>query len=649
MSIREFNGSQLRFGRRAAGMLLVGLASACSAATDPLEGEQPEATPTDVASSEAALAGDVFTPQRPVFAGVWNPSTAAQLLTLNRTYSGFVDEYGRRSAEGLRVTSINSSLVNGTVVHSAIWSSGSGGQHIDLERTAAQFASVNTTWMNNGYRLVSLSTVTVNGQILYNGVWNPGTTGQFIALGKTESAFLADYSTQYNAGYKLVSLGTNLVGGQVLYTGLWRPSSAGQYLRIARTRADFLAEHATRTSGGYRLVGLSTYVSNEVVYYAGIWNPGTYTQFLSLDRPEFDLLADYSTQWNAGMRLGAFSADHVEALALNRMAEGIKSRLGGTVTTGMGATVAYGTLRASAVSGYARTSYDQPSLPYSSTTRVNVASACKTFTTIGVLRLLKAKGLTPSTKIAAYLPSDWVRGPNVANITFGELLNHSSGFRGPNANANRYADLKTLVQGGVVLANKVYNYQNQNFALFRVIVPYLEGFNDAGIADKDAETAKRFLDYMNRQVFSVAGLGTITATPSPYGALHYPVPAGTTNGISFGDYFGLTGYAGYQLSTSDMATLLVKLRDGTLLDGTWNEMMNANRYGWYDAAGLAERGGPVYRHPGTLGNSSIQVNSAVLSFADGTQAAVTTNSPYTSSSPTSAAREAYREAWIPIQ
>jgi CubicO group peptidase (beta-lactamase class C family) len=648
MSVSRFNGLEFRLGRRATGALLLALVSACSAPTDSADvgsaGEEPE-----VATTEAALAGDIFTPQRPVFAGVWNPSTASQLLTLNRNYAQFVDEYGRRLNENLRVTSINSSVVNGAVVHSAIWGSGTFGQHIDLERTAAQFASVNTTWMNNGYRLVSLSSVTVNGQVLYNGVWNPSTTGQFIALGKTESAFLSDYSTQYANGYKLVSLGTNLIGGQVLYTGLWRPSSAGQYLRIAKTRADFEAEHATRTSGGYRLVGLSTYVLNEVVYYAGIWNPGTYTQVLSLDRPEFDLLADYSAQWNNGMRLSVFSADHVEALALNRMADGIKTRLGGTVTTGMGATVAYGSLRARAYSGAARTSTDQPQLTYHSSTRVNVASACKTFTAIGVLRLLRAKGLTASTKIAPYLPSDWVRGANVANITFGEVLSHASGFRGSNANANRYADLKTMVAGGVVLANKVYNYQNQNFALFRVIVPYLEGFNDAGIADKDTETARRFLDYMNRNVFAVAGLGTISATPATYAALHYPVPAAGTPGISFGDYFGLAGYAGFQLSSEDMATLLVKLRDGTLLDASWNELMNANRYGWYDLAGLAERGGPVYRHPGTLGNSSVQVNTVAMSFADGTQAAITVNSPYTSSSPTSAARAAYREAWVPVQ
>ncbi len=44
-------------------------------------------------------------------------------------------------------------------------------------------------------------------------------------------------------------------------------------------------------------------------------------------------------------------------------------------------------------------------------------------------RTLAAHNLPPSTKIIDYLPTYWVRGPNIDKITFAQLMTHTSGFR----------------------------------------------------------------------------------------------------------------------------------------------------------------------------------------------------------------------------
>ena len=67
---------------------------------------------------------------------------------------------------------------------------------------------------------------------------------------------------------------------------------------------------------------------------------------------------------------------------------------------------------------------DSPQLAMGPDVTVNVASVGKMFTTIAVLQSLTRHHLSIDSRISRFLPPDWVKGPGVGTITFGELLTH---------------------------------------------------------------------------------------------------------------------------------------------------------------------------------------------------------------------------------
>ncbi len=163
--------------------------------------------------------------------------------------------------------------------------------------------------------------------------------------------------------------------------------------------------------------------------------------------------------------------DNLGCASISKFSANIDSQLQGKVVGYVsivgGKTVEYGT---------ARTNVDPPSRKMSTEVPINVASVSKVLTTIAVLQSLARHHLTIESKIASFLPPDWIQGPNVGTITFHQLLTHSAGFRGGDTG---YEGLRQQIQAGVQLADKkkaVYN--NLNFAIFRVLLPYMEGFSD---------------------------------------------------------------------------------------------------------------------------------------------------------------------------
>ncbi len=76
-------------------------------------------------------------------------------------------------------------------------------------------------------------------------------------------------------------------------------------------------------------------------------------------------------------------------------------------------------------------------------------------TVLAVLQLLAKDGLTIDTKISPYIYGDWTQGHNVKQLTFKELLTHTSGFGQVSGCGNdiTYAALKALVAGGVQSSN----------------------------------------------------------------------------------------------------------------------------------------------------------------------------------------------------
>ncbi|MCH8904851.1 MAG: serine hydrolase, partial [Bacteroidetes bacterium] len=194
------------------------------------------------------------------------------------------------------------------------------------------------------------------------------------------------------------------------------------------------------------------------------------------------------------------------------------------------AVFAEGDLQGVRSGGFSRTSADLPELKFAPTKRVTVASVSKTITAIGVLQLLEKNSLSITAKIYHQLPSDWSLGSNIKTISYEDLLTHFSGFRTPDKRVGfDYSELESYVSAGIELEDKKDDvYENINFTLFRIIIPYLDGFdpltdnpgNDIGKATSDA-----YIDYMMTNVLNPAGIMFADCQAEEIDpTLYYPFP-----------------------------------------------------------------------------------------------------------------------------
>jgi CubicO group peptidase (beta-lactamase class C family) len=178
------------------------------------------------------------------------------------------------------------------------------------------------------------------------------------------------------------------------------------------------------------------------------------------------------------------SADRVcgpsACVSLSRLAHSINAQLKGKA---VGYVALIGKSRVFA-SGLARTAADPPQLAMGPHVIVNVASVGKMFTTIAVLQSLARRHLGIDSRISPFLPPDWVKGPGVGTITFGELLTHRAGFR---LNSGRVFvtdnAAREQIRHGIQQADKQEpSYNNINFTIFRDMLPFMEGARDQGPA-----------------------------------------------------------------------------------------------------------------------------------------------------------------------
>jgi hypothetical protein len=270
-------------------------------------------------------------------------------------------------------------------------------------------------------------------------------------------------------------------------------------------------------------------------------------------------------------------------ISLSQFSANIESALSGKV---VGYISTVGSLAIVSQDGVARTPADSPSMPMDSDIRTDIASLSKVLTTIGALQSLEAHNLTIESKISPYLPPDWTQGPNIDTITFHDLLTHSAGFRvDGNGSNTTYAVLKQQIENGVNLSDKsVPQYNNLNFAIFRELLPFMEGFNDPGPAARPSTTAAFYINYMNQHVFQPLGIANAGCDPAAVSQpmLTYPVPPiGSTKGTDWGDWTLACGGGGWLLDAGELYKVMLDLAGGnTLLSDDQKYVMNTNCLGW---------------------------------------------------------------------
>ena len=256
--------------------------------------------------------------------------------------------------------------------------------------------------------------------------------------------------------------------------------------------------------------------------------------------------------------------------------------------------------------GYSRTAADGAQL-MGSDQRMNIASITKTITAIAVLQVLDDLGAGLDNSISFFLPSHWSLGPNVNLISFRDLLQQVSGFRDNlggcgNTVDMTYSVIKATIANGIVEANHGnYCYQNVNFALFRILIPYLRGHTYPGNDTDDAvQTAHKYRDYVIQHVLNPAGATNADGKPGfSTPTLAYPYPDGGINGKNPGDWTLKSGGGGWYLSALEVNRLLRRLlySQNLLTPALRQEMLD-------HGLGVQRRNvgskGLAYRHNGVL-------------------------------------------------
>lgn len=261
--------------------------------------------------------------------------------------------------------------------------------------------------------------------------------------------------------------------------------------------------------------------------------------------------------------------------------------------------------------------------------RMHIASCSKLVTAIAMTKLLDAKGISFDAPIAPHLPNYWAKGNDVANITFRELMTHTSGLNyGVNTSASDYETMKAVIAGGVTHRGQ-YHYQNLNFGLCRILIATINGnispatnFGIPQIPSSndvvwDAVTINAYVQYVQQHVFQPAGVSGPSLDHPAADALAYTFPVAGA-GWNSGDLTSVCGGAGWHMSVDDLLAVMGTFRRGgtimttgqaqTMLDDGFGidlllstplgELYNKNGL-WEDGAGHVEQS-LAYFLPGNM-------------------------------------------------
>lgn len=340
--------------------------------------------------------------------------------------------------------------------------------------------------------------------------------------------------------------------------------------------------------------------------------------------------------------------------------------------------------------GLARTAMDGQT-NQSEFKRMNIASLTKTMTAVAVLKLLDERDVALDSSIATWLPADWTLGPGIEELTFRQLLTHVSGLGGRDGNNNladcgtSFNSLRACVAAGVVEADQVaYNYNNGNFGLFRIMIPYLSLWAspigqhcnthpDCPTAT-DESTATTYRYYMQCAIFEPMGLsgpanpfdndpydcpGPDLFPTDPNPTLFYGLPGENINGVADGDWRFVAGGGGWYFSAFEVARFLAHLRyNNAILPSKVRTQMYSEFLGWNDPIAWAARvdgvwgqyrshGGFLQYGPAFNGRANTQYHaSCIMDFPGEIQAVVLVNGLTPNPERCVRLKNAYEAAWV---
>jgi len=578
--------------------------------------------------------------------GIWMPGNDGRPVVWGWTLADLQKKNGELWQQGYRLTHQYSyDIGGGQRRYDAIWTPGNDGRPIVWGWTLADLQKRNGELFAQGFRLTHQQAYDIGGgQWRYDAIWTPGNDGRPVVWGWTLADLQKRNGELWQQGYRMMhQYSYDIGGGQRRYDAIWMPGNDGRPIVWGWTLADFQKKLGELYAQGFRLTHQHSYdIGAGQRRYDGIWTPGNDGRAIVWGWTLDDFRVKLGELYNKRIGVGT------QALSLPKLLSGIRQKLDGKCV-GYGVVISYrNNTEFRYDAGLARTAANPPQEDFSVYRRTNLASVSKTLTAVGVIQLLTAHGLSIDAPIAPYLPSDWQRGPNVNGLTFKQLLTHTSGIHDPKDPTVTYESLRNLIASGIG-TNRAYQYQNHNFALFRIIIPYLNGFREQGVSDRAMALAKAYMNYMNAKVFQPAGLKAVGSKPDVTNpTLFYPFPAGTIGGWDFGDATLVVGSEGLHLSMDELSRFLGQLRySDAVLNAQQRKWMDDHQLGWYRGD---VTNGWVFSHGGYLwfptSNGTASLNTSYYDFSLGVQVTLIHNSPVVPA-PGNIVIDAYNAAWEP--
>ena len=271
-------------------------------------------------------------------------------------------------------------------------------------------------------------------------------------------------------------------------------------------------------------------------------------------------------------------------------------------------------------------------------TRMHVASVSKFLTAVGLVKLLNSKGISYDDKIINYLPTYWSKGSGVNQISFRNLLTHTSGFKVEGSDTD-FQTMKSKVAAGVSDVGSSSGYENMNYGLMRILIAVINGDinKDTVISQQtivndqywDGLTINFYKDYMQDNVFAPAGINDAGFIPLPAaagGALAYPFPALNLKGWNSGNLSTVSGAAGWRLSIKEVLDVLNQVRrKNTIIDPQKAQYMLDNHFGIDQT--IDTPAGKIYNKNGGWKSGGKKEQCVIYFFPHQIEVAVFVNSP----------------------
>ncbi|MFA6060250.1 MAG: serine hydrolase domain-containing protein [Taibaiella sp.] len=235
-------------------------------------------------------------------------------------------------------------------------------------------------------------------------------------------------------------------------------------------------------------------------------------------------------------------------------------------------------------------------IPFSINSFINIASVTKTLTATTFIQFMRYRDITIDSTIGKWLPDSWPQNEQIRNITFKQLLTHTSGIR---SSSTGWSDLKGVVANALE-GPQSPSYSNVNLALFRAMLPKMNNLNLFTTNENNMSTggfenwmSNRYIMIMQDNIFKKIDLQNrgCVALPGQM-QMFNEIPNVMKTDVT-GDWTNFCGGGGFYLTTKDLSKFIVYLtHSNEFITDSERTLMDNEGLGWRQRPGVT--GGTAY-------------------------------------------------------